>query len=344
MNTIRLTEFSHGGGCGCKIAPAVLEKILGTNRQSLNFPSLLSGNEGNEDSAAWQLSEEEVLLSTTDFFMPVVDSPEDFGAIAASNALSDIYAMGGKPIFALAILGWPVEKLDVSIAKRVLDSARNVCGMAGIPIAGGHSIDSPEPIFGLAVNGLAKTTNLKRNNTAQKGDLLFLTKRLGVGMITTAAKRKKIEEEILQGAIQQMRKLNLEGYEIAALEGVHALTDVTGFGLAGHLFEMASGSGLQAEIQWSALPRLNGAEFCIQNMIYPDMTMKNFNAYKTGYSEMDVPSILLMCDPQTSGGLLISASQQAAPAVSEILKRYGSHSEPIGRFTEAGQAFIRINP
>ncbi|MCC6768416.1 MAG: selenide, water dikinase SelD [Bacteroidia bacterium] len=343
MEPVKLTAYSHGGGCGCKISPSVLESILGTQRHQTQFASLLAGNEGNEDAAAWRLSEEQTLVSTTYFFMPIVNDPVDFGAIAAANALSDVYAMGAEPIFALALLAWPITKLDASIAAAVLEGAREICKQAGIPIAGGHTIENPEPVFGLAVNGLVKSQYLKRNNTAKAGDILFLTKSLGTGMITTAAKREKAEASHLAEAVAQMRKLNKEGAELAQLPGVHALTDVRGFGFAGHLTEVCRGSNLSARINRAVLPRLSGVNACLEAMIYPDMTMKNFNAFKAHLPEMDTETLLLMCDPQTSGGLLIAADPSCAEQVKAILAAHHSYCEIIGVLEPADALTIQFS-
>ena len=235
---IKLTQFSKGGGCGCKIAPSVLQQILSTEKKDL-FANLLVGNESTDDAAVYQLNEDIAVISTTDFFVPIVDDAFDFGRIAAANAISDVYAMGGKPLMAIAILGWPVDKLSVEEAQKVLEGGRNICAEAGIPLAGGHTIDTSEPIFGLAVTGTVHPSQIKKNNTAQEGDHLFLTKSVGVGVLSTALKRGLLKDEHYKILLQQMRSLNKVGEELGKLESVHAMTDVTGFGLLGHLIEMA---------------------------------------------------------------------------------------------------------
>lgn len=256
MENIKLTEYSHGAGCGCKIAPAVLESILKTQRDTISYPKLLVGYGSKDDAAAYDLGNGTSVLSTTDFFMPIVDDPFTFGRIAATNAISDIYAMGGRPLMAISILGWPVKVLSEEIARLVIDGGRSVCDAAGIPLAGGHSIDSPEPFFGLAVTGLVDNKQLKQNNKAVPGCDIFITKPLGIGILTTAQKRKKIEAGHIDPAIDAMCTLNKIGSEISALEGVVALTDVTGFGLMGHLGEVCEGSGISAEVYYDRIPLL----------------------------------------------------------------------------------------
>jgi selenide,water dikinase len=306
IQNIRLTQMSHGSGCGCKIEPALLEKILNKNAGEKNqFISLIGGYETNDDAAVWD-NGENYLLSTTDFFTPIVDDPFDFGQIAAANALSDIYAMGGRPSFALAILGFPVDKLPADVAKEIIAGAKAVCTKAGIPIAGGHSIDIPEPVFGLVVNGFVDKNNLKKNNTARENDLLFLTKPLGTGIIASAQKRGKVKEEDLMKAIDVMTTLNSVGAELGKIPGVHAMTDITGFGLLGHLIEMCEGSGLSAEIDYKKIPLLSGVEEYASQFIFPDNTYRNWNAYEKKVTGINGPSFITLCDPQTSGGLLIA--------------------------------------
>ncbi|MBX2900236.1 MAG: selenide, water dikinase SelD [Cyclobacteriaceae bacterium] len=305
MSEVRLTQFSHGAGCGCKIAPAVLDKILASDFTPAGFPNLLVGNESKDDAAVYELNNGTCLISTTDFFMPIVDDAFTFGKIAAANAISDVYAMGGNPMMALAILGWPVDKLPTELAQRVLDGAREICGQANIPLAGGHSIDSPEPIFGLAVNGSVQKENLKRNNTAQPGDLLYLTKPLGVGIITTAQKRGLAEGDDIHEAIRIMTELNVLGAEFGKLKYVHALTDVTGFGLLGHLIEVCEGSRLSAQLNYSEIPLLSNLKAYVAKFIYPDNTMRNWQGYEPKVKGIGSESLLTLCDPQTSGGLLV---------------------------------------
>jgi selenide,water dikinase len=334
---VKLTQYAHGAGCGCKISPQILEVILKGNLATAH-PGLLIGNDHQDDAAVFELNEKEALISTTDFFMPVVDDPFIFGQIAAANALSDVYAMGGKPIMALAILGWPVDKLSPEIARQVIEGARKICAEANIPLAGGHSIDSPEPIFGLSVNGLVNIQQLKKNSGAKTGDLIFLTKSLGTGILTTAAKRGLLNKEYEPGLLKQMTTLNKIGEELGRIEGVHALTDVTGFGILGHLTEMAKGSNLTAEIEFNKIQLLPGVDECIAQQILPDASFRNWNSYKsTTYIEDTVPSLKafqVLPDPQTNGGLLIAVSPGAVQQVQNLLAKneYSMHVEPIGRF------------
>ena len=268
-NKIRLTQYSHGAGCGCKISPKVLESILQSSLPSFQDPNLLVGNEDKDDAAVYDLGNGSCVISTTDFFMPIVDDPFDFGRIAATNAISDIYAMGGKPIMAIAILGWPINKLDPSIAAQVIDGGRAVCNAAGISLAGGHSIDAPEPIFGLAVTGIVPSDKVKQNNHAQEDDLLFLSKPLGIGVLTTAEKKGLLQEQHKNLARDTMCQLNKFGMQVSDIEGVNAMTDVTGFGLLGHLSEICEGANLSATIDFSAIPVLDGIADYIEQGAVP---------------------------------------------------------------------------
>src|SRR5687767_733262 len=258
QNFVRLTQYSHGAGCGCKISPKILDEILKSNLSIPDDNNLLVGNSSKDDAAVYDLGNGSALISTTDFFMPIVDDPFDFGRIAAANSISDVYAMGGTPLMAIAILGWPVEKLAVTHAQRIIEGARTLCNEAKIPLAGGHSIDTAEPIFGLAVTGIVNKENLKPNNTAIEGDVLFLTKPLGVGILSTAQKRGLLKQEHLPVMINQLSTLNSIGEKLGRIKGVNAMTDVTGFGLLGHLIEMAEGSGLTAEIDYLNLKLMEG--------------------------------------------------------------------------------------
>lgn len=335
MEPIKLTSYSKGAGCGCKIAPSVLMEILKTTDDFPADVKLLVGNESNDDASVYDLGGGQCLIGTTDFFMPVVDDAYLFGKIAAANALSDVYAMGGKPITALAILGWPVDKLSPSLAQQVLEGARFMCRMAGITLAGGHSIESPEPFFGLSVNGLASNTHIKRNNTAQEGDYIFLTKPLGNGIITTAAKRGAVSETDYATCVSYMSNLNKIGEELGRMEGVHAMTDVTGFGLAGHLIEMCEGSGLSAEIQFSNVPVYPFLSTYLDQFIYPDMTTKNYSHYASKMNTLDAKQLFTLCDPQTSGGLLVAVEESAISAFQSLCADYGvpeGNQKPIGRF------------
>jgi selenide,water dikinase len=345
---IKLTHFSHGAGCGCKIAPKVLDEILRTNIATPVNSKLLVGNSSKDDAAVYDLGNGMAMISTTDFFMPIVDDAFDFGRIASANAISDVYAMGGKPLLAVAILGWPVEKLPTELAQKVLDGSRKICEEAGIPLAGGHSIDSAEPIFGLAVTGLVDIKNLKKNNTAKPGDVIFLTKPLGVGILSTAQKRGLIQEAHVGVMINQMTQLNKAGEALGTIEGVTAMTDVTGFGLLGHLIEMAEGCNCSAEINYSALPVAEGVKEYLSQRIIPDATYRNWNSYSTktafekGVNVME--AFNLLPDPQTNGGLLIAVDQASVDEVKKILIESGleNFTEPIGRFTTFAEKVVFV--
>lgn len=345
----RLTQFSHGGGCGCKIAPKVLEEILTSGTAPFASEKLLVGNSSKDDAAVYDLGNGTALISTTDFFTPIVDDAFTFGQVASANAISDVYAMGGKPILAIAILGWPLEKIPASVAQQVLEGSRRTCAEAGIPLAGGHSIDSPEPIFGLAVNGLVAIADLKQNNTAKEGDVLFLTKPLGVGILTTAQKRGVLKAEHEDVLIQQLTQLNRAGEALGKLKGVHAMTDVTGFGLFGHLIEMAEGSGLSAEIGYGAIPILEACREYLAQKIMPDATYRNWNSYSSkvafgpGVNVMEAFNILP--DPQTNGGLLVAVEESAAEEVVAILKQHQvAFTTPIGRLVQQSDKVITVKP
>ncbi len=345
MNEIKLTQYSHGSGCGCKIAPAVLQQILSQKNNSVKNKKLLKGNESNEDAAVYDLGNGQALISTTDFFTPIVDDALDFGRIAAANSLSDVYAMGGKPIFALAVLGWPVEKLDASIAALVLKGAEEICEQAGIPIAGGHSIDSPEPIFGLCVNGLTEISKIKYNHTAQAGDLIYLTKKIGTGIISATAKRGAVEENDLRQAITQMIQLNSIGEKIGDLKYVHCMTDITGFGLIGHLLEMANGANLSAEINYQNILLLEGVKDYASKFIYPDNTMRNWSAYQNQVEGINGESLLTLCDPQTNGGLMIAVDPEFQNEFEKFLSENGfqGFASPIGKFVSRKDKTIVIS-
>lgn len=328
--TIRLTQFSHGAGCGCKIAPGVLDKILRPSRNQ-NYPNLLVGYEQRDDAAVYLLDGDRCIISTTDFFMPIVDDPYDFGRIAAVNAISDVYAMGGEPIMALGILGWPIDKIDPYWAGIVLEGAKYICAEAGIPLAGGHSIDSPEPIFGLAVNGLIDRKKIKTNGAAQIGDLLYLTKPLGVGILTTAEKKSILKEEHRALAQNSMLKLNRVGSVLAEFVEVHAMTDVTGFGLAGHLLEICEASKVSARIDYVKLPLLTPDlnEYLLHQSI-PGGTNRNWKSYGTKVKLKDDAYKWIVADPQTSGGLMVVVQPDGRRKVEETLSHHGLYAEPIG--------------
>lgn len=334
---IRLTQYSRGAGCGCKIAPKVLEEILQTSLPGNTDSNLLVGNASNDDAAVYDIGNGQALISSTDFFMPIVDDAFDFGRIAAANAISDIYAMGGKPVLAIAILGWPVEQLSASLAQKVLDGARTICAEAGISLAGGHSIDAPEPIFGLSVNGLISTQKIKRNDTAREGDWLLITKPIGTGILSTAQKRSVINEEHVPLMIEQMSQLNKVGTLLADLKHVTAMTDITGFGLLGHVVEMTNGAGLSAELYYSKVPVMKGAREYLQQRIVPDATYRNWNAYSSqtafdkGVNVME--AFNLLPDPQTNGGILFSVNEEGLNEVQQLLKQnnLSEFVQPIGR-------------
>lgn len=308
---VRLTQFSKGSGCGCKIAPAVLEEILKTSSEKFTDTNLLIGYESKDDAAVYDMGDGNCIISTTDFFTPIVDDAYDFGRIAAANAISDVYAMGGKPLMALAILGWPVEKIPVALAKQVLEGARSICKEAGIVLAGGHSIDISEPVFGLAVTGTVKKNHIKKNNGIKEGDSIFITKPLGSGVLAAALKRNLLKEEHKNKLIQHLVSLNSIGEKLGAAEHVHAVTDVTGFGLLGHLLEMSEGTGLSIEIEKKSIPVLNGFNEYAAQFIYPENTTRNFTAFADKSKGMTDLDFLLMCDPQTNGGLLVASSNEA---------------------------------
>jgi len=348
QDPIKLTHYSHGAGCGCKISPKVLDEIL---KSSITLPdnkNLLVGNSSKDDAAVYDLQNGSALISTTDFFMPIVDDAFDFGRIAAANSISDVYAMGGKPLFAIAVFGWPVEKLPVDLAQKVIEGGRMICKEAGIPLAGGHSIDSPEPIFGLAVTGIVPIENLKKNNTAEEGDLLFLTKPLGVGILSTAQKRSLLKEEHLPIMIEQMTALNKTGEELGKIKGVTAMTDITGFGLLGHLTELAEGSGLSAEIYYNKIPVTEGVRDYIAQRIFPDATTRNWSSYnekvkfEKGVNIME--AFTLLPDPQTNGGLLFSVKENTKEQIVRLLEKQGlkKFSEPIGRLMAKGEKIIEV--
>ena len=329
--TIRLTQYSHGAGCGCKISPAVLDQILAGSGSQLADPRLWVGNASRDDAAVYGLDEERGVVSTTDFFMPIVDDPFDFGRIAATNAISDIYAMGGDPLMAIAILGWPVNVLAPEVAREVIRGGRAVCDEAGIPLAGGHSIDAPEPIFGLAVTGVVEKRLLKRNDTATAGCRLYLTKPLGIGVLTTAEKQGKLRDADANVARDLMCQLNRPGSHFARIPAVKAMTDVTGFGLLGHLVEMADGSGLQAHIDFAAVPRIDGVEHYLAEGCIPGGTGRNFASYGHRVQLASEQQQALLADPQTSGGLLVAVDPEGEAEFLAAAAELGLQLAPIGQ-------------
>ncbi|WP_178862799.1 selenide, water dikinase SelD [Thiomicrorhabdus cannonii] len=342
-NIIKLTEYSHGAGCGCKISPKILDSILQTSLAVAPHPALLVGNSTKDDAAAYDLGNGTSVLSTTDFFMPIVDDPFTFGRIAATNAISDIYAMGGKPLMAIAIFGWPIDKLPPEVGQQVIEGGRATCEAAGIPLAGGHSIDAPEPIFGLAVTGLVDNQHLKKNASAEAGCELFLSKPVGIGILTTAQKQKKIQPEHLEMAIEAMTTLNQAGSEFAKLAGVTALTDVTGFGILGHLIEICEGSGIRAQVEFDKVPLLPHVLDYLAQGCTPGGTGRNFDSYghKVAFTA-ETPHFetqkMILCDPQTSGGLLAAVRPDAVADFKAIAAQFGLQLESIGRTLPSADA------
>ncbi|RRJ84295.1 selenide, water dikinase SelD [Aestuariirhabdus litorea] len=334
-DTIKLTEYSHGAGCGCKIAPGVLDRILQSNLALPDDERLLVGNSSKDDAAVYDLGNGTGVISTTDFFMPIVDDPFDFGRIAATNAISDVYAMGGNPLMAIAILGWPINQLDAEIAAQVVEGGRQACLDAGILLAGGHSIDAPEPIFGLAVTGQVSLDRLKQNNTATAGSRLYLTKPLGVGILTTAQKKKLLQPEHAHIARDSMCTLNRIGAELSALPGISAMTDVTGFGLLGHLLELCEGSNLDARIQMAQVPVIAEAErYRLQGCV-PGGTLRNYQSYGHKAPPLDESMQQILCDPQTSGGLLVAVEPQEEAAFLAVAEAHGLSLSCFGELLPA---------
>jgi len=345
LDSIKLTQYSHGAGCGCKIAPKILDEILASNITTPDNDKLIVGNHSKDDAAVYDLGNGSALISTTDFFMPIVDDPYEFGRIASANAISDVYAMGGKPILAIAILGWPINILPPAIAQKVIEGSRSICKEAGIPLAGGHSIDSPEPIFGLAVNGLVGIKNIKQNNLAKEGDILFLTKPLGVGILTTAEKKGILLEQHKGLAAKQMMQLNAVGEALGKIEGVSAMTDVTGFGLLGHLVEMAEGSGLSAKIDFKNIPVIiSDLSNYLDQKSVPGGTIRNWDSYGKKIGPLTAYQQSVLADPQTSGGLLIAVNPNAVEEVKNILQLHSleSFTRPVGIFVKQNQTIVTV--
>ncbi len=334
----RLTQLSHGGGCGCKIAPAVLEKILGGMPSGIVPPQLLVGTETSDDAAVYQINSQQAIVATTDFFMPIVDDPFDFGRIAATNAISDVYAMGGTPLFALALVGMPVNVLPLDTIGRILEGGETICRNAGIPIAGGHTIDSVEPIYGLVAIGLVNPAHLKRNSSARPGDKLILGKQLGVGVYSAALKKDVLHDSDYEAMIASTTQLNTPGPVLACLDGVHAVTDVTGFGLLGHLMEMCKGSGLRALVNYADLPLLSRAREFVNAGYATGASGRNWTSYgdRVRMAEhLDATARTLLTDPQTSGGLLVSCAPDTVTEVLSVFLQQGfSHVSVIGELSE----------
>ncbi|MCY1200833.1 selenide, water dikinase SelD [Variovorax boronicumulans] len=344
---LRLTSFSHGGGCGCKIAPGVLSQILKNHAGGLIPPELMVGIETADDAAVYRLNDEQALIATTDFFMPIVDDPYEFGRIAATNAISDVYAMGGRPIMALALVAMPINQLPVEVIAEIVRGGQDVCRAAGIPIAGGHTIDSVEPIYGLVAMGLVHPKRVRRNADAQAGDVLVLGKPLGVGVLSAALKKQQLSEAGYRQLIENTTKLNTPGIALSALDGVHALTDVTGFGLAGHALELARGAGLAAVVEWSRVPLLDNVIAMAGGGLVTGASGRNWAGYGADvqlHEGLPATAQALMTDPQTSGGLLVSCAPEAAEAVLEIFRNEGfGQAAVIGR-VEAGAPGLVVLP
>lgn len=345
MSEIRLTQYSHGGGCGCKIAPSMLEKILATVPQLGNFPDLLVGIGSSDDAAVYRLNDEQAIIATTDFFMPIVDDPYDFGRIAATNALSDIYAMGGKPILALAVVGMPIDKLPIDTIQNIMRGGADVCQAAGIPIAGGHSIDSPEPIYGLVALGLVHPEKVKRNDQAKAGDVLILSKPLGVGILSAALKKGELDAEGYRQMVNITTQLNRTGTLLSMIPGVHAMTDVTGFALLGHLLEICRGSQLEATIEFKKVPAIDTALHLAQIGYATGAAARNWNSYSQNVilaAEITDWQRKLLCDPQTSGGLLVSCSPDSAETVLQAFHTDGFQQAAIIGTMNSGNAKVMV--
>lgn len=353
---IKLTQYSHGAGCGCKISPKILDKILHGRTSNADLPaqvnqssdllthhSLIVGNDSRDDAAVMDIGNGEAIISTTDFFMPIVDDAYDFGRIASANAISDVYAMGGEPMMAIAILGWPLDKLPPEVAGQVLEGSRAICREAGIPLAGGHSIDSPEPIFGLAVTGRVRLDHLKQNNTATQGCRLYLTKPLGVGILTTAQKKGLLKPEHTDIAPRQMAQLNSFGALLGKLPYVKALTDVTGFGLLGHLIEMAEGSNLSAIVEFETVPKLPMLDEYLAQKSFPGGTMRNLDSYGHKVAELTDVQRYVLADPQTSGGLLIAVTPDSTEEFERVATESGLHLKSFGELVPRREKVVYVN-
>ncbi|SEF27038.1 selenide, water dikinase SelD [Variovorax sp. NFACC27] len=344
---LRLTSFSHGGGCGCKIAPGVLSKILKNQAGGLIPPELMVGIETADDAAVYRLNDQQALIATTDFFMPIVDDPYEFGRIAATNAISDVYAMGGRPIMALALVAMPINQLPVEVIAEIVRGGQDVCRAAGIPIAGGHTIDSVEPIYGLVAMGLVHPERVRRNADAKAGDVLVLGKPLGVGVLSAALKKEQLSETGYRQLIENTTKLNTPGIALSALDGVHALTDVTGFGLAGHTLELARGAKLRAVIEWPKVPLLENVLAMAAEGFVTGASGRNWAGYGAEVSlapGLHATTQNLLSDPQTSGGLLVSCAPEAVDAVLKVFRDEGfARAAVIGR-VEAGEPSLHVVP
>ncbi len=337
--TVPLTSLSHGGGCGCKLAPAMLEQIIArSGARGLVPPELLVGIETSDDAAVYRISDDQAIVATTDFFMPIVDDPFDFGAIAATNAISDVYAMGGRPLFALALVAMPIDKLPVDTIRRILEGGESVCQRAGIPVAGGHSVDSVEAIYGLVAIGLVNPRHVKRNADAKPGDVLVLGKALGVGLYGAAVKKQQMTEAQYQELISSTTQLNTPGMHLAQLPGVHALTDVTGFGLLGHLLEVCRGSNVRGRIRWSSVPLLTDARALASTGFVTGGSARNWKGYGSlvDLTTHGAVEQAILTDPQTSGGLLVACAPETVDEVRECFRREGFQRAAVIGEIEAG--------
>jgi selenide,water dikinase len=342
---VRLTSLAHGGGCGCKLAPSVLQQLLASQPASASYARLLVGTETGDDAAVWQIDDQHCIIATTDFFMPMVDDPRDFGRIAAANALSDVYAMGGKPIMALAILGMPLGKLPVETVREILQGGASICAEAGIPVAGGHSIDAPEPIYGLAVIGLCSPAHIRRNSGARPGDALILTKGIGIGVYSAAFKQEALPDDAYGEMMASTTLLNRVGHSLAQDEDVHAMTDVTGFGLLGHSLELARGGGVSLNISYDRVPFLTRAVALAEAGYATGASQRNWSSYSDGIvlpPEMPGWRRTLLTDPQTSGGLLVACAAERAESIRAAIEEAGYPRASIIGSVAHGDAVVRI--
>ena len=345
LTRVRLTSLSHGGGCGCKLAPAMLEQIIArSGGRGLIPPDLLVGIETSDDAAVYRIGEDQAIVATTDFFMPIVDDPFDFGAIAATNAISDVYAMGGKPLFALALVAMPIDKLPVDTIRRILEGGESVCQRAGIPVAGGHSVDSVEAIYGLVAIGLVNPRHVKRNADAKPGDTIVLGKALGVGLYGAAVKKQQVTEAQYRELIASTTQLNTPGMHLAQMAGVHALTDVTGFGLLGHLLEVCRGSAVRARVRWDAVPLLTDARTLASTGFVTGGSARNWKGYGSlvDLTTHGTVEQAILTDPQTSGGLLVACAPEAVNDVLDVFRREGFHRAAVIGEIEAGSAGVTV--
>jgi selenide,water dikinase len=343
--TVRLTSLSHGGGCGCKLAPAVLEQIIATSGgRGLIPPDLLVGIETSDDAAVYRINDDQAIVATTDFFMPIVDDPFDFGAIAATNAISDVFAMGGRPLFALALVAMPIDKLPVDTIRRILEGGESVCARAGIPVAGGHSVDSVEAIYGLVAIGLVNPRHVKRNADAKPGDQIVLGKPLGVGLYGAAVKKQQVTEAQYRELIASTTQLNTPGTQLAQMAGVHALTDVTGFGLLGHLLEVCRGSAVRARVQWTSVPLLNDSHALASTGFVTGGSSRNWRSYGSlvDLTRHGAVEQAILTDPQTSGGLLVACAPQAVNEVLDVFRREGFQRAAVIGEVEAGSPGVTV--